>query len=91
MPGDPVHFDHNATYHVILIPALLLLHARGDEIIGHGHTNAERQAAKYRFLAVLELFKQGMIELDQPTTFGDIEIEWTGDFVEKARCLADHD
>jgi hypothetical protein len=23
----PVHFDHNATYHVILIPALLLLHA----------------------------------------------------------------
>lgn len=22
----PVHFDHNATYHVILIPALLLLH-----------------------------------------------------------------
>lgn len=23
----PVHFDHNATYHVILIPALLLVHA----------------------------------------------------------------
>jgi predicted membrane channel-forming protein YqfA (hemolysin III family) len=23
----PVHFDHNATYHVIIIPALLLLHA----------------------------------------------------------------
>jgi segregation and condensation protein A len=31
-----------------------------------------------RFLAVLELFKQGMIDLDQPTTFGDIEIQWTG-------------
>lgn len=23
----PVHFDHNATYHVIMIPALLLIHA----------------------------------------------------------------
>lgn len=30
-----------------------------------------------RFLAVLELFKQGLVELDQPTTFGDIQIEWT--------------
>lgn len=31
-----------------------------------------------RFLAVLELFKQGMVDLDQPTNFGDIEIRWTG-------------
>ena len=31
-----------------------------------------------RFLAVLELFKQGYIDLDQPTNFGDITIEWTG-------------
>jgi segregation and condensation protein A len=31
-----------------------------------------------RFLALLELFKQGMVELDQPTTFGEIEIRWTG-------------
>ena len=38
----------------------------------------ERLDVIVRFLAVLELFKQGMIELDQPTTFGDIEIEWTG-------------
>lgn len=29
-----------------------------------------------RFLAVLELFKQGVVELDQPDRFGDIEIEW---------------
>ena len=29
-----------------------------------------------RFLAVLELFKQGVVELDQPERFGDIEIEW---------------
>ena len=31
-----------------------------------------------RFLAVLELFKQGLIDLDQPTTFGELEITWTG-------------
>jgi segregation and condensation protein A len=31
-----------------------------------------------RFLAVLELYKQGMVDLDQPARFGDIEIRWTG-------------
>ena len=30
-----------------------------------------------RFLALLELFKQGAIELDQPERFGDIEILWS--------------
>jgi segregation and condensation protein A len=32
-----------------------------------------------RFLAVLELFKQGAVELDQPVRFGDIEISWVAD------------
>jgi segregation and condensation protein A len=31
-----------------------------------------------RFLAVLELFKQGLVELDQPERFGDIEVSWIG-------------
>jgi len=31
-----------------------------------------------RFLAVLELFKQGLVDLDQPRAFGDIEISWIG-------------
>ncbi len=31
-----------------------------------------------RFLAVLELFKQGLVDLDQPAAFGEIEIIWTG-------------
>ena len=31
-----------------------------------------------RFLAVLELFKQGVVELEQPQTFGDITVVWTG-------------
>ena len=31
-----------------------------------------------RFLALLELFKQGAVELDQTERFGDIEIVWNG-------------
>ena len=31
-----------------------------------------------RFLALLELFKQGAIELDQAVMFGDIEVRWIG-------------
>ncbi|HEX6420222.1 MAG TPA: segregation/condensation protein A [Acidimicrobiales bacterium] len=38
----------------------------------------ERLAVVVRFLAVLELFKIGMVDLDQPRTFGDIEIVWLG-------------
>ncbi len=38
----------------------------------------ERIEVIVRFLAVLELFKQGCIELEQAEVFGDIEIEWTG-------------
>ncbi len=29
-----------------------------------------------RFLAILELFKQGFVDLQQPLTFGDIEVVW---------------
>jgi len=32
-----------------------------------------------RFLAILEMFKQGLVELEQGTVFGDISIEWVGD------------
>ena len=38
-----------------------------------------------RFLALLELFKQGIVELDQTERFGDIEIVWMG---ENARVAA---
>ncbi len=31
-----------------------------------------------RFLAVLELFKQGLADVEQAVTFGDIVISWTG-------------
>lgn len=41
-------------------------------------TLVERLEIVVRFLAVLELFKQGFVELDQPAAFGDIEIIWIG-------------
>jgi segregation and condensation protein A len=31
-----------------------------------------------RFLAVLELYKQGLVDLDQPGNFGELSITWTG-------------
>jgi segregation and condensation protein A len=38
----------------------------------------ERLEVIVRFLAVLELFKQGLVELDQATTFGELEVQWVG-------------
>ena len=38
----------------------------------------ERLEVVVRFLALLELFKQGMVDLDQATAFGDIEVVWLG-------------
>jgi segregation and condensation protein A len=38
----------------------------------------ERLEVIVRFLALLELFKQGFVEIDQADRFGDIEITWTG-------------
>jgi segregation and condensation protein A len=32
-----------------------------------------------RFLALLELFKQGLVDIDQPSAFGEIAIVWLGD------------
>jgi segregation and condensation protein A len=38
----------------------------------------ERMEIIVRFLALLELFKQGMVEIEQPQRFGDIDIAWIG-------------
>ncbi len=38
----------------------------------------ERLEVVVRFLAVLELYKQGLVELEQADTFGDIQILWRG-------------
>ena len=31
-----------------------------------------------RFLAILEMFKQGLVDIEQASTFGEIEIVWLG-------------
>lgn len=38
----------------------------------------ERLEVVVRFLAILELFKQGLVDLEQQATFGSIEIIWLG-------------
>lgn len=38
----------------------------------------ERMEVIVHFLAVLELFKQGLVDLRQPARFGDIEVLWQG-------------
>ncbi|MEZ5180633.1 MAG: segregation/condensation protein A [Acidimicrobiales bacterium] len=38
----------------------------------------ERLDVIVRFLAVLELFKQGAVDLDQAGTFGELTITWLG-------------
>jgi segregation and condensation protein A len=38
---------------------------------------ADRIEVIVRFLAVLELFKQGVVELEQPEHFGDLEVIWS--------------
>jgi segregation and condensation protein A len=40
------------------------------------------------FLAILELFKQGLVDLHQPETFGDIQISWIGGAEVSAEDLA---
>ena len=37
---------------------------------------SNRMEVIVRFLALLELYKQGLVELDQATTFGALEVRW---------------
>jgi len=37
---------------------------------------SDRMEVIVRFLAVLELYKQGLVDLDQAVTFGDLEVCW---------------
>jgi segregation and condensation protein A len=49
----------------------------------------ERVEIIVRFLALLELYKQGVVELLQQGTFGSIEIEWVGSAGQTAPALVD--
>ena len=48
----------------------------------------ERLEVVVRFLAVLELFKQGLIDLEQTGAFGEIQIIWLGDGAHSADLAA---
>jgi segregation and condensation protein A len=49
---------------------------------------AERLAVIVRFLAVLELFKEGLVDLEQHGNFGDLTITWLGDAAVTLESLA---
>jgi segregation and condensation protein A len=48
----------------------------------------ERLDVIVRFLAVLEMFKQGLVELDQAEQFGEILVEWCGGDPVEAMAMA---
>ena len=39
----------------------------------------DRMEVIVRFLAVLELYKQGLVDIDQAVTFGDLQVSWVGE------------
>lgn len=51
----------------------------------------ERLEVIVRFLALLELFKQGLVDLDQGERFGDIDVVWVGGQVESAAAIDDYE
>lgn len=51
----------------------------------------ERVEIVVRFLAVLELFKQGYLEIDQIECFGDLTVEWVGSEADRAMALSGAD
>ena len=83
-PPPRVVLDHLAPVRVSVDEAVDALLAR---LAGAGPTTfraltddvADRIDVIVRFLAVLELYKQGLVELDQAVTFGDLEVRWVGE------------
>ena len=92
-PLPRVDMDHVAPVRVSVADAVAEL---VDELPRVGRISFRRLTARLterlevivRFLALLELFKQGVVELDQAHTFGDIEVVWVGDRIDGAEALA---
>jgi segregation and condensation protein A len=51
----------------------------------------DRLEVVVRFLAILELFKQGLVDIDQPAVFGDLTVEWIGGEVGRNLALVGAD
>jgi segregation and condensation protein A len=82
-PVPRVMLDHLAPIRITVADAVAEL---VDELPRSGRISfrrltsglVERVEVIVRFLALLELFKQGAVDLAQASTFGEIEIEWLG-------------
>lgn len=82
-PQPTIDLFHVAPIRISVVDAVADL---CDELPRRGRTTfrsltsslVERLDVVVHFLAVLELFKQGLVDLRQPHTFGDIEVIWTG-------------
>lgn len=82
-PVPTVDLFHVAPVRLSVAEAVAQL---ADELPGTGRTSyrrltsglVERVEVIVRFLALLEMFKQGMVELDQHDRIGDIEVVWVG-------------
>jgi segregation and condensation protein A len=83
-PEPRVELDHVAPARISVTEAVAEL---ADELPRVGRITfraltdsfVERLEVVVRFLAVLELYKQGLVDLDQPTTFGELTVSWIGD------------
>jgi segregation and condensation protein A len=84
VPPPRVQLDHVAPIRVSMEEAVEDLLAR---LPGAGPLTfrllteglVDRMAVIVRFLAVLELYKQGLVEIDQAVTFGDLQVSWVGE------------
>ncbi len=82
-PVPRVDLDHVAPIHASVADAVVVL---VEELPKLGRATFrrltegvdERLECIVRFLAILELCKQGLVDLDQVTTFGDIVVTWLG-------------
>ena len=92
-PAPRVDLLHVGPVRVSVVEAVEEL---ADILVGLGRATFRELTSAYverleivvRFLAVLELFKQGLIDIDQATNFGDIAIRWTGGDGDAAMALA---
>jgi len=82
-PVPRIDLDHVAPIRASVAEAVVEL---AEELERRGRTTfaeitagvVERLQVVVRFLAILELYKQSLVDLDQTQTFGSIEIAWCG-------------
>jgi segregation and condensation protein A len=83
-PPPRVQLDHVAPIRVSVEEAVDDLVARlpGAGVLSFRALTegfGDRLEVIVRFLAILELYKQGLVELDQAGTFGELQVSWVAD------------